>query len=119
MKSMDRYRIAKKIFLVPLFIAGLFLFTWFVMLLWNAVLPAAIPAIKAVTYWQAMGILVLSKVLFGFGRGCGGYNRSKHRIAEKLKHMTPEEKEKFKSQVRKRWGGKWNEEEPGDEIPIA
>ena len=69
MNQLER-RIKKGVLFVPIFIGGLFLFTLFVMLLWNAVLPAVIPAIKVISYWQAMGILVLSKMLFGFGGGC-------------------------------------------------
>ncbi len=40
-----------------------------VMLLWNSLLPE-IFGVKAITYWQAAGVLVLSKILFGgIGRG--------------------------------------------------
>jgi hypothetical protein len=39
-----------------------------VMLLWNALLPE-IFGIKAIGYWQAAGVLILSRILFGgFGR---------------------------------------------------
>ena len=40
-----------------------------VMLLWNAILPAVL-GVAALTYWQAIGILALSRLLFGgFHRG--------------------------------------------------
>lgn len=108
MKQMD-HRIKKGVLFVPIFIGGLFLFTLFVMLLWNAVLPAVIPAIKVISYWQAMGILVLSKMLFGFGGGGWGGKRRmwRERMDEKWQTMTPEEKEKFKAEWKNRCAGRW------------
>lgn len=62
----------KKIWGVPLFIAVFALLVWATMLLWNALLPA-IFGIVTITYWQALGLLVLGRLLFGgFGKGGGG-----------------------------------------------
>ena len=52
---------------------------------------------RLVSYWQAMGILVLSKILFGGFRGRPGppwYWR--RRMMERWEKMTPEEREKFR-----------------------
>lgn len=108
MNQMNR-RIKKGVLFIPIFIGGFFLFTFLVMLLWNAILPAVIPAIKAVSFWQAMGILVLSKILFGFGGGGWGYKRRRWRekMEEKFNAMTPEEKERFKAEWKNRCGGRW------------
>jgi hypothetical protein len=41
------------------------------MSLWNCLLPEIL-GVKSITFWQAMGILILSKILFGgfhFGKG--------------------------------------------------
>ena len=38
-------------------------FGWLVMLLWNWLMPLLF-GLKAITYWQGFGILVLSKLLF-------------------------------------------------------
>ena len=80
----------------PLAIAAIvFIFGNIVMLLWNAVLPSVF-AIGTITFWQAIGILVLSKILFG---GLGGHGRS-HRDKykrSKWSHLSPEEKEKMKA----------------------
>jgi len=48
-------------------------FGWLVMLLWNWLMPA-IFHLGVITYWQAFGIVVLGKLLFGgiAGRGHGG-----------------------------------------------
>ena len=107
MKKMER-RIKLGILFVPIFIGGVFLFTWALMLLWNAVLPAAVPAIKAISFWQAMGIFALSKILFGFNGGWdGNRRRGKLRMEEKWNNMTPEEREQFKNDWRSRCGGRW------------
>ena len=108
MKQME-HKIKRGVMLVPLFIGGFFLFTLFVWLLWNAVLPTAVPAIKAISYWQAMGIFALSKILFGFNKGWGGHRRQwKEKMEAKWINMSPEEREKFKSEWRNRCGSRWS-----------
>jgi hypothetical protein len=47
-----------KFLIALLFIAGLFLLPYIVMLLWNGILPEII-GVKTITYWQAVGILLL------------------------------------------------------------
>lgn len=91
-------------FLFALFaIAAIFAFGLVVMLLWNALLPAVL-GVSTVTYWQALGILVLSKILFGgFGPGrrrCG--RRPSSHFRERFRNMSDEEKEMFKEEWRKR-----------------
>ena len=86
-------------------IAAFFVFGWVVMLLWNAVLPAA-TGWHTITYWQAVGLLVLSKILFGGFRGGGGWRGHwRHRMRERWEQMTPEEREKFREGMRERCGG--------------
>ncbi|HEX2683685.1 MAG TPA: hypothetical protein VHL77_07125 [Ferruginibacter sp.] len=109
MKQMER-RIKKGMLFVPIFIGGLFLFTWIIMLLWNGILPDVVTGIKDISFFQAMGILVLSKILFGFNKGWGGgsrYHRRKQLMEEKLQRMTPEEREQFKAEWKHRCGGRW------------
>jgi hypothetical protein len=48
-----------------------FLFGYFVMLLWNWLLPPLLHA-GTINYWQAFGIVILAKILFG---GMGGTHR--------------------------------------------
>ena len=89
---------ALKIFVIVLVAATAFSFI--VMSLWNWLMPA-IFGLHAISFWQALGILVLSKVLFnGFrgGRGCGRHWRG--RMAERWEHMTPEERQKFQEGIR-------------------
>jgi hypothetical protein len=69
-----------------------------VMLLWNWLAPAIFGA-TVINFWQALGLLVLSKILFGgFGRGFGAHGRwdgNRNAIREKWMKMTPEERKDF------------------------
>jgi hypothetical protein len=81
------------------------LFSYIVMLLWNALIPD-IFHLGAITFWQAAGLLLLSKLLFGFGPGGrGGAPWKRHRM-EKWRDMSPEERQRFREQMRERCG-KW------------
>lgn len=96
---------------IPLGIAACLTLAGFaVMLLWNALLPDIL-FVNTITFWQALGIFLLCKILFGFGRGgrgCGGGpGWMRHRMEEKFKHMTPEQKEAFKQKMRDRACGPW------------
>jgi hypothetical protein len=95
------------IFIPFLVIGGLALVSYIVMLLWNALIPD-IFHLGVITYWQAVGILVLSKILFGFGKGGhrGGAPWMRHRLKERWMNMSPEEQERFREQMRERCG-KW------------
>lgn len=96
--------------------AFLSIISYVVMQLWNCLLPDVLHA-STITFWQAMGIFILCKILFGFGkgggwrggRGGGGAPWMRHKMEERFKSMTPEEKEKFKQKMRDRgtcgpWG---------------
>jgi Ca2+/H+ antiporter, TMEM165/GDT1 family len=48
--------------------AAVLVFGVVVMLLWNAILPGLVGA-ATLTYWQAVGLLILSKILFGGWHG--------------------------------------------------
>jgi hypothetical protein len=69
---------------------------YLVMALWNAVLPAA-TGLHAITFVQAVGLLVLSRILFGGLRSWrhrGGHWRL--RMQARWQQMTPEERERFR-----------------------
>ena len=97
---------------IPLAVAAFLSLAGFVVMsLWNALIPV-IFHLGVITFWQAIGIFILSKILFGFGKGGhrGGAPWMKHRMAERFKNMTPEEKEKFKEKWGQRCGhGRWAE----------
>jgi hypothetical protein len=64
-----------------------------VMLLWNALLPPLF-GWPQITLWQALGLLVLCRILFG-GLGSGGGRHPKD--------MTPAERERFRRRMRERF----------------
>lgn len=97
----------KKFFLIPFGIAALLaLISYVVMLLWNNLLPEILH-VGTITFWQAMGIFILCKLLFGFGKGNGGGPWGKRKMMEHCNNMTPEARQEFKEEMkRKMWGWK-------------
>jgi hypothetical protein len=103
----------KWIFLAPLAILAIPLFIWIggelVMHLWNWLAPTLF-GWHQITFWQAVGLLALCRILFG-GWGSHGGNRSNmrrridQRMDERWVKMTPEEREKFRQSWRSRCGG--------------
>ena len=72
--------------------------------LWNALLPS-IFGWHRITFWQAIGLLLLSKILLGGGfrgfRGRGDMRwRWRRRMAERWERMSPEERDKFRHGMR-------------------
>ena len=97
---MKKFWIKKGLMFFTFFIAAALLFSLIVMQLWNAILPAVL-GIKAISFLQAVGILLLSKILFGGFRGGWRGGRShqwKEQMSEKWNNMSPEEREKFKAE---------------------
>jgi hypothetical protein len=89
--------------------------SYIVMQLWNCLLPG-IMHVSAITFWQAMGIFILCKILFGFGKGNKGWgDRSgwmmRKKMEEKFKNMSPEEQYAFKQKMQERCG-KWGRQHP-------
>jgi len=83
-----------------------------VMSLWNILMPG-IFALPSISFWQALGLLVLSKILFGgFRPHSGGGPRWRRRMMERWEGMTPEEREKFKQGMRRGCGPRQNADVP-------
>lgn len=72
-----------------------------VMALWNWLTPDLF-GWKPIGYLQALGVLVLSKILFGGLRGHCGHGFMHDRMAARLDQLTPEERERFKGGMRSR-----------------
>ena len=76
--------------------------------LWNWLLPPLF-GWPQITFWRAIGILALCRILFG-GFGGRGFPRSNirrriaDRMADRWEHMTPEERERFRQGMRGRCG---------------
>jgi len=101
----------KKFILIPFGIAALLaLVSYVVMQLWNNLLPDVLH-VSTITFWQAMGIFILCKILFGFGKGGGGGPWGRHKMIERFKEMTPEERQGFKEEMKHKMCG-WKKHDP-------
>jgi hypothetical protein len=103
----------KMIWIAPLAIVAMLLFAYIggelVLHLWNWLLPPLF-GWRQITFWQALGLLALCRILFG---GLGGHGprsnmrrrmdeRMRRRMDERWEQMTPEEREKFRQGFRGR-----------------
>jgi hypothetical protein len=92
---MKRFWIAKALKIALLVILGVAVFGYVVMQLWNWLLPP-IAGWHTIDFAQAIGLLILARVLFGGFRGhAGGHWR--HRMHERWAQMSPEERERFRA----------------------
>jgi len=108
------------VWIAPLAIMAMILFVFaggeIVRLLWNWLAPVLF-GLPSITFWQALGLLVLCRILFGgFGlsgskrHGSGRHSRDRmadrvaERVSERMEEMTPEERERIRERVRERWG---------------
>jgi hypothetical protein len=109
-------------FIVPAALLGMVLFIFIggeiVKLLWNWLAPPLF-GLPVLTFWQALAMLAICRILFGgFGMHGGRPHRGRmadrmadrmtdrvaDRFAERWEHMTPEERERFRQRVRERCG---------------
>jgi hypothetical protein len=94
-------KVLKIAFLVLLVATAL---TYVVHGLWNWLMPSLF-GLRMISFPQALGLLVLSKILFGGFRGRpGGPMHWRRRMMERWEQMTPEEREKFRQGMRGRCG---------------
>jgi hypothetical protein len=116
----------KFILLSPLFLTGFLLLIALggeiVRQLWNWLAPSLF-GVRDITFWEALGLLALSRILVGgFGLRSGGdSHRSSHRcrrdrigdriadriadrVGERWDRMTPEERDRFRQRIRERCG---------------
>src|ERR1700688_4186959 len=102
----------KMVFIAPLAILAMLLFSYIggelVMRLWNWLLPPLF-GWRQITFWQALGILALCRILFG---GFGGHRSYRFnfrrpmagRMGGRWEHMTPEEGERLRQGMHGRCG---------------
>ncbi len=98
---MKQYRLFKALKIVVMVVVAAFLFGELVMHLWNWLMPALF-GLNTLSFAQALGLLLLSKLLFGgFHRHGGGRGWKRH-MEDRFANMTPEERERFRSGMRGR-----------------
>jgi hypothetical protein len=89
----------------PAMVLFVWIFGEIVMHLWNWLLPMLF-GWRQITFWQALGLLVLCRILFG---GFGSHkNEHRSKLREKFyerrwEQMTPEEREQLGQELRRRW----------------
>ena len=98
----------KWLFIAPAAILGIVLVAFIggelVRQLWNWLLPTLFGAPR-ITFWQALGLLALCRILFG-GFGGRGFRRGYYgrHMAARWQAMTPEERERFRQRMSGRCG---------------
>ena len=94
-------------FLVPIgLLAVPAIFGTAVMLLWNWLMPSLF-GLMTVTFWQALGLLVLCRILFGSLSGWHHEAHQKHdrfHLRDKWQKMTFEQRVEFVNRRRKHFG---------------
>ena len=103
----NNYSGKKRFFFFPLFLLAFFSLSAIVMLLWNWIIPS-ISTFGVLSYWKAMGLLTLTRILFG------GFHFKRHQhkmhqhfeqhaaFKDKFMVMSDEEKQEFKNQLKNR-----------------
>jgi hypothetical protein len=107
--------------LAPVALVGMVVFVTLggllVRALWNWLLPPLF-GWHMVTFWQALGLLALCRILFG---GLGLHDRAGHRSRERMargwQRMSPGERERVREGMRARWGFGPPGPEPEGEAP--
>jgi hypothetical protein len=98
----------KWLFIVPLAILAMLLFAAaggeIAMHLWNWLLPPLF-GWRLITFWQAVGLMVLCRFLFGGSRWRGPVRSNlRRRMKERWERRTPEERERFRQRIRDCFG---------------
>lgn len=96
---MKAYRFFKGLKFVVFVVAASFMFGFVIMHLWNWLMPM-IFGLSQVTFLQALGLFVLSKILFGGFHRHGGGGRWKRGMNERWAQMTPEQQDRFRAGMR-------------------
>lgn len=101
MRFGNPFSIIKKVLLCIVVLA---VFSAVVMLLWNILIPN-IFGLTAINFWQALGLLILSRILFGgfIKGGCCKRRKVHNRLREKWMKMSPEERDTFFEKRKKVW----------------
>ena len=113
-------RVVKFVACVALGVLAIFVFGWVTMSLWNWLVPVLFAG-PVITFWQALGLFLLSKILFsGFGGGKRGWHRPhpaeahwKNKLYAKFSSMSPDERAALQQPMKAK-GCRWEETHPGD-----
>jgi len=80
------------------------IFGWVVMWLWNHLMPALF-GLHSIGFWQALGLLILSKILLSGFPGRPAFSHDwRMRFFRRWDQMTPEQREAFRAGLREGCG---------------
>src|SRR5260370_32305538 len=97
-------RITRVLRIVLIVLSAVAVRTLVVTRLWIWLMPSLF-GLHTITYWQALGLLVLSRILLGGFRGRPHFGPPwRRRMWVRWQQMTPEEREKFRSGMAGRCG---------------
>ncbi|MBD1427310.1 hypothetical protein [Sphingobacterium arenae] len=102
-RFMSSKRKGKKIFIGLAIVVFFFLIIALLQFLWNTLVPE-IFGFKAISYWQALGLFLLSKLLFGrgFGRPGGFRSRFKNRGMNR-EDISEEDRQRLREEWKRRF----------------
>jgi hypothetical protein len=101
---MNRYWLVRGLKFMLFVAVVILVFGFVVMSLWNWLMPSLF-GWRVINFSQALGLLVLTRILFGGFRGRpAGHLFWRRRMMERWEQMTPEEREKFREGMRRRCG---------------
>ena len=85
-------------------LAAVALVGWITMSLWNWLVPDLFHG-PEITFWKALGLLILSKILFwSFGKKHHSHNGHwRPYWKDKWTAMSPEDRERFKQKMKEKW----------------
>jgi len=107
-RRMRRQGKGKFAFVFVAIIIGVFLLVALLQYLWNT-LMCDIFNLKAITYWQAFGLFVLSRILFGRGcgePGMGGFRKNFPPDMGRHEDLSEEERERLREEWKRRFNGR-------------
>lgn len=98
----------RMLFIIPAAIVGIVVFTLLggavVRFLWNWLTPPLF-GWHLITFWQALAMLALCRILFGgFGMRGGRHAYGRRRMRERWRDMTPEERQKIRDRIISKFG---------------
>ncbi|HEY2091177.1 MAG TPA: hypothetical protein VGJ81_04765 [Thermoanaerobaculia bacterium] len=96
------------IFIIPAAIVGMIVFVAVggvvVRWLWNWLTPPLF-GWHLITFWQAIALLALCRILFGgFGMRGGRHVYGRRRMRDRWREMTPEERQRIRDRVISKFG---------------
>ena len=101
---MNRRRALRILKVAAIAIVALGVFGLVVRGLWNWLMPELF-GVHPITFWQALGVWFLSRILLaGFHGGRSHDRRWRGHLIDRWERMSPEEREKFREKLRHRWG---------------